>query len=225
MTFSAIHIRADIVIDRPTVLLNWYSENVRRGPDYYFRVSPLLDSDAIEFGDLAWAVLLEGRPSSAAAQSLLRRTPIALDAVPKEPLATLNQERRALIVDAIESLLWLDGFASSLATKVLHVRRRASVPVLDNQAIFGTFMRPDWVLGNRPRSGSVRDRLSISRALEAIHGSLTDERSDRGWELLQREAHRDRSLGVTQIELFDICWWALVRADANTLRTAGVAQR
>ena len=37
-----------------------------------------------------------------------------------------------------------DGFAASVATKILHKKRPALIPILDNQAIFGAYMNPQW---------------------------------------------------------------------------------
>ena len=73
---STIALRSDITVERPIELVRWYrnTDNVRRGSDYYRHSEVCADHvDAVEFGDLAWAVLLEGRPSSAAAQNFYTR--------------------------------------------------------------------------------------------------------------------------------------------------------
>ena len=127
-----IFLRKDIRVDHPIELVRWYWKEVRRGPDYYGHPEVIIgDADAIEFGDLSWAVLLEGRPSSSAAQHLLHEAPISVEHISTEPLSELDFDQRADIGNIIFTMTKLNGFGTSLATKVLHVKRRRSVPVMD----------------------------------------------------------------------------------------------
>jgi hypothetical protein len=54
------------------------------------------------------------------------------------------------------------GFAASVATKVL--QRPALIPILDNEAIFGAYMRPTWP----ERRASMDSIYSPSRIREAL---------------------------------------------------------
>src|SRR5690554_2031906 len=74
--------------------------------------------------------------------------------VPKRPLHTLDDNELDQIVEHICSLMRLEGFRASLATKVLHPKRHQSVPVLDNSAFFGTWANPKWNVGEPRKSRS-----------------------------------------------------------------------
>ena len=59
------------------------------------------------------------------------------------------------------------GFAASVATKVLHKKRPDLIPILDNQAIFGAYMNPEWPQ-KRAREDSIKDLGRICSALDWI---------------------------------------------------------
>jgi formate dehydrogenase maturation protein FdhE len=48
-----------------------------------------------------------------------------------------------------------EGFAASVATKVLHKKRPKLIPILDNEAIFGAYMNLKWP----EKAGINRQRL------------------------------------------------------------------
>lgn len=219
---SRIVLRDDIEVGEPLRLVEWYFKKVRRGPDYYRRSDVVVgDPDVVEFGDLAWAVLLEGQPKSLAAQSLLN-APISLKDVSSKPLAELDKDDRATVVNKIVELIELNGFGWSLATKVLHAKRRQTVPVMDNQAIFGSLMKPHWRIGGKVSHGSEKRESAIDAALNEIYERMVDRQSD--WDGLAEAAVNLAGVRLADIEVFDICWWAVLRADAETLETAGVVQ-
>jgi hypothetical protein len=94
---------------------------------------------------------------------------------------------------------------ASLATKTLHKKRPALIPILDNQAIFGAYMNPDW-----PRKRSLADTIKavarIKEALDWITEDLTRPENTVTWPELQA-IEPDRS----RIELFDMIWWMYFR--------------
>ena len=97
------------------------------------------------------------------------------------------------------------GFAASVATKVLHKKRPGLIPVLDNQAIFGAYMNPNWP-AQLARSDSVKDGEQILRALNLISYDLNREENRLAWdELRVIEPQR------TTLQLFDSVWWMYFR--------------
>jgi hypothetical protein len=187
-------------------LLEQYRQQVRRGPTYYGCRSNT-DPERVTVEDLGLAVLLEGRPSSRAAQTLVE-APVDLSGVVPDPLHETTAADRAAVVDAVMELVGSSGsgFASSLATKVLHKKRPATIPVLDNSAIYATLCSDTWERGQVPRGQSVRARSRIADALERVHGVVSDPANRASWETLERAWP-----SYTRIELFDMAWWAYVR--------------
>ena len=94
---------------------------------------------------------------------------------------------------------------ASLATKTLHKKRPALIPVLDNQAIFGAYMNPLWP-EKRSLADSVKAVPRIKEALDWITEDLTRPENESVWPQLQAiEPTRSR------IELFDMIWWMYFR--------------
>jgi Family of unknown function (DUF6308) len=97
------------------------------------------------------------------------------------------------------------GFAASVATKVLHKKRSNLIPILDNQAIFGAYMNPNWPK-QLARTDSVKGGEQILQALNLIVNDLNREENRLSWNALQAiEPTR------TMIELFDSVWWMYFR--------------
>jgi hypothetical protein len=87
------------------------------------------------------------------------------------------------------------GIGVSVATKLLHKKRPALLPILDAEAIFRSYLQdrdPDW----RTCGPSVR------RALERIQVDLRAKSNASGWSALEASWP-----WLTRIELFDIVWW------------------
>ena len=91
----------------------------------------------------------------------------------------------------------------------------ALVPILDNQAIFGSYMTDTWP-HKRSSQESVESESRIRDALERIAVDLTREENREVWPILhEREPRRSR------IELFDMVWWSYFRSiedPSGTLR-------
>lgn len=187
------------------VLLDYYEEEVRHGPAYY-RHQPTTDPNTVTLEDLGAAVLLEGQPRSRAARTLVD-APLDLRDVPDRALHETTAEERDRITDVILQLVGQrgSGFGSSLATKVLHKKRPATIPILDNQAVFATLCSDQWQPGTLPRGKTARSRAAIAGALATIHGVVTDPRNINVWSELE-----DRT-PFTRVEVFDMVWWAFVR--------------
>lgn len=203
-------------VAEPDALIRWYDASVRYGPTYY-RVASATPRDVVGLEDLGHAVLFAGRPSALAARSLVEH-PVNISLVPEQPLSELDAHGVARVVDAVMDLVAMPGFGSAVATKVLHKKRPASVPVLDNKAIFGTYMIRTWRRGRDAwprRSVPVKDRKQIAAAVTAIAADVVAEENTAGWNALETAFP-----SLTRIELFDKLWWALVHsAQSSTLAT------
>ena len=89
-----------------------------------------------------------------------------LSRFPGKPLELSTPAERRFLAEQIAIMTEWDGFGASLATKVLHKKRPALIPVMDNQAIFGAYMNPDWPQ-QPPGSDTVKD-------LDHRHGARVD---------------------------------------------------
>jgi hypothetical protein len=93
----------------------------------------------------------------------------------------------------------------SVATKILHKKCPATIPILDNQAIFGAYMNPAWP--EQPsRQDSVYAVNRIRQALDWLYIDLTAERNACAWVELA-----DLAPKRTRVELFDMVWWSYFR--------------
>jgi hypothetical protein len=198
-----LHLTETVQVCDAHNFVRWYLKNVRRGPDYYRPRETETDVNELHFGDLAWAVLLEGQPRSLAAQSLLRVVPYDISGIPIAPLQELGSNDLASIADVIVQLInRTDKIAAALATKMIHPKRRATVPVCDNKAIFWSFLRRGWRPGEKLRSR----KGTVLEALEAVHHCLARPESQEAWATLHTAYP-----SYQRVELFDMAWWTLLQ--------------
>jgi hypothetical protein len=130
---------------------------------------------------------------------------LALASLVDRPLEETSTEQRQAVADLVAEMAHWKGFAASVATKILHKKRPALIPILDNQAIFGAYMNPAWP-DTPSRADSIYDRRRIREALDWIHEDLTRAENQSVWQALhQIEPGRSR------IELFDMVRWTHFR--------------
>src|SRR5919201_822102 len=104
------------------------------------------------------------------------------------------------VAELVAALARWSGFGISTATKVLHKKRPALIPILDNQAIFGAYLDERWP-GHPSSQESVYSTQLVGAALD-----LTRPENEHSWDCLARlEPSRSR------IELFDMVWWMYFR--------------
>jgi Family of unknown function (DUF6308) len=97
------------------------------------------------------------------------------------------------------------GILASVATKTLHKKRPALIPVLDNRAIFDAYLDPRWPGLHTRGEGTGRvDRTK--GALDSIAYDLVRPENAAVWPRLH-ELQPERS----RIELFDMVWWMYFR--------------
>ena len=197
LTFGSERL-ARVVDNAPTLLIAYRDDS---GADY-LDFEPSTPADMLVPEDLAVTILINSRVGPSAFQAVQHRGhELDFASLPAVPLEESSDTDRDRIAEIIAQIAEWPGFAASVATKVLHKKRPATVPILDNQAIFGAYMNADWP--NRPSAtDSVYGRNRIREALEWIRTDLTAPVNRDAWaELQQLEPAR------TRVELFDMVWW------------------
>ena len=195
--------RLDRVVGDAAELLISYRGDT--GADY-LDFTPFTPANVLVPEDLAVTILVNSRVGPPAFLAVLEHgQELDVGSVTMTPLEETSTEERGQIASLIATMAEWPGFAASVATKVLHKKRPATIPILDNQAIFGAYMNDRW-----PRQRSSADSVYLSsrvlEALEWIHKDLTRIENKTAWrELATVEPTR------TRIELFDSVWWMYFR--------------
>ena len=179
----------------------------------YLDYQPITPPDEIVPEDIAVTLLINSQVGWRAFHSLQEhgRT-IDLSHFPEKPLEETSPEERRQIASVIATMAQLPGFAASVATKVLHKKRPDLIPVLDNQAIFGAYMNPDWP--QKPaRAESIKRQDWICNSLDWITFDLNRPENNSVWGSLHSiESARSR------IQLFDSVWWMYFRTIQPVVR-------
>lgn len=168
----------------------------------YLDWRPSTDPNRLMPEDLAVTILINSRIGPAAFKSVQDHGPeLELAQLPDIRLEETSARRRDQVAHLIAQVAQWDGFAASVATKVLHKKRSRLIPILDNQVIFGAYMNPQWP-EKRSATDSVYAETRIREALEWIWTDLTRVEDTNAWAALSAiEPARSR------IELFDMVWW------------------
>lgn len=187
-------------------LLRDWREKERDWGQLYLEHEPITPRDRLLVEDLAVTMLINSRVAAHAAMSVCRNgTALDLGSLPEKALEETTNEDREFVASVIGTMTSWPWVGASLATKTLHKKRPALIPVLDNQAIFGAYMNPHW-----PEKRSLADTIkAVARTKEAldwITEDLTRPENTATWpELQAMEPDRFR------IELFDMIWWMYFR--------------
>jgi hypothetical protein len=168
----------------------------------YLDWRPSTDPDRLMPEDLAVTILINSRVGPAAFKSAQDHgAELDLATLPDIPLKETTADVRGQVARLIAEVAGWDGFAASVATKVLHKKRPLLVPIMDNQAIFGAYMNPRWP-EQRSTMDSVYAEARIRAALEWIWTDLTRPENNDAWTALS-----DMEPTRSRIELFDMVWW------------------
>ena len=173
---------------------------------FYLDYQPITPPDVIVPEDIAVTLLLNSRVGWKAFHSLQEHSKtIDLSCLPLKNLEETSPDERRQIASVIATMAQLSGFAASVDTKVLHKKRPDLIPILDNQAIFGAYMNPDWP--QKPaRTNSIKSLDWIFNALDWIAFDLNRPENASVWiNLHSIEPTRSR------IQLFDSVWWMYFR--------------
>ena len=185
----------DRIVTNADELLLQYRQDT--GCDY-LDYKPITPGDRVLPEDLAVTLLVNSHAGYLAFQSIQQHgAEIDLAVLPAVPLEQTSENERSHVAEVIAKVASWPGIAASTATKVLHKKRPDLIPILDNQAIFGAYMKPE-----RPSPGRVRDRDLIQKALDWITIDLCRPENQSAWLILQ-EIEPTR----TRIQLFDCVWW------------------
>lgn len=180
----------------------------------YLDYQPITSLDEIFPEDIAVTLLVNSQVGWRAFQSLQEHgKTIDLSRLPEKPLEETSPEERKEISSLIAEMAQLPGFAASVATKVLHKKRPYLIPILDNQAIFGAYMKPNWPQ-NPALSDSIKSQDLIYKALDWIAFDLNRPENTSVWGTLHTiEPARSR------IQLFDSIWWMYFRTIQPVMRS------
>lgn len=172
----------------------------------YLDYEPATSSDALVPDDLAVTILINSRVKGSAFKSIQDfGASLPLASVPRTPLEDSTPALRQQVAELTAELASWSGFAASVATKILHKKRPATIPILDNQAIFGAYMNPSWPQ-EPARQDSIYAVSRIREGIDWIHADLTAEANTATWAHLHRLAS-----SRTRVELFDMVWWSYFR--------------
>ena len=189
------------VSDVEKLLVEWH-EKERDWGDLYLDYRPVTTPDRLQVEDLAVTMLINSRVVGQAAASFARHAgSVDLSTLPDKALEETTVAERQSVAGLIATLTSWPWIGASVATKTLHKKRPRLIPVLDNMAIFGAYMYPDWP-EQRALADSVKAEARIAEALDWITHDLTRSENRATWAaLLTHEPRRSR------IELFDMVWW------------------
>jgi Family of unknown function (DUF6308) len=198
--------RLDRCVPGSDVLLRAWHEQERDLGQLHLEHRSVTPPDRLLVEDLAVTMLLNSRVAARAATSAFRHgATVNLGSLPVKALEDTTNEERHAVARMIGHIARWPGFGASLATKTLHKKRPALIPVLDNQAVFGAYMNPQWP-GKPSSKETIKDVPRIREALDWIAHDLVRPQNESAWPCLQA-----MEPGRTRIELFDMIWWMYFR--------------
>jgi Family of unknown function (DUF6308) len=172
----------------------------------YLHHAPCTPPDQLVLEDLGPTILINARFGTTAAMSLVQHAAdLDLKTLPACALESSSDDERQRVAELVATVARWSGFGTSTATKALHKKRPALIPILDNQAIFGAYLDPRWP-GRPSGQESVYGVELVRAALNRIVVDLTRPENQRAWERLARFEP-----GCSRIELFDMVWWMYFR--------------
>lgn len=158
-----------VLEDAEHLLVQYRTDDGLRYLDY----QPSTDPNQLMPEDLAVTILINSRVGPSAFKSVQDKgSALSLEKLPMGPLEDSTSLERDQVADIISEMAGWNGFAASVATKILHKKRPRLIPILDNEAIFGAYMNPRWP-EQRASQESVYARNRIREALEWIRTDLT----------------------------------------------------
>jgi uncharacterized protein DUF6308 len=197
-------------LDRPVadverLLRDWRQKEADWG-QLYLDYKPVTRADRVLVEDLAVTMLINSRVAAQAATSVYRSAgTLDLSVLPVVSLEKTTSKQRQVVAEVIGTMTSWPWVGASLATKTLHKKRPALIPVLDNQAIFGAYMNPLWP-EKRSLAETIKAVPRIKEALDWIAEDITRLENEAVWPQLQAiEPERSR------IEIFDMVWWMYFR--------------
>lgn len=184
----------------------------------YLDYEPRTLADEVVPEDLAVTTLINSRFGMAAFRSMAKHgQEVQLARLPTVPLEKTTEEERETVARTIAQVAAWPGFGASTATKVLHKKRPALIPILDNQAIFGAYMYGGWP-DTPSLTETVKKQSRVREALDWIAYDLTRIENQEAWLRLHEIEPRR-----TRIQIFDSIWWMHFREEEPVPTARAVA--
>jgi hypothetical protein len=189
------------VSDVDALLRDWRIKEKDWG-QLYLEFEPATPKDRVLVEDLAATMLINSRVAAQAATSIYRYgNTLDLNVLPDKPLEETTDSERLVVAEVVGTMTGWPWIGASVATKTLHKKRPALIPILDNLAIFGAYMNPMWP-ERRALADTIKSVPRIKEALDWIAVDITRTENEYVWvQLAKLEPERSR------IELFDMVWW------------------
>jgi hypothetical protein len=189
------------VADVESLLRDWRVKEMDFGQPYLEHESAT-SRDHVFVEDLAVTMLINSRVDARQAIGVFRNgSTLDLSELPDKTLGETTNAERQTLAELIGVMTTWPGIGASVATKTLHKKRPALIPILDNMAIFGAYMYRLW-----PEKAALAETIKtvsrIKEALDWIAVDVTRPENEAAWARLH-EIEPDRS----RIELFDMVWW------------------
>jgi hypothetical protein len=189
------------VADVESLVRDWRVKEKDFG-QLYLEYEPVTPRDQVVIEDLAVTMLVNSRVEARQAMGFFRNcASLDLSGLPEKRLGATSDAERADVASLIGVMTSWPGVGASVATKTLHKKRPALIPILDNMAIFGAYMNPLWP-EQRAKEDTVKAVPRIKEALDWVAFDVSRPENDETFGRLQ-EVEPER----TRIELFDIVWW------------------
>lgn len=196
-------------VPNPHQLAEYYMSCQREtGADYYRYPASLL-GESLGLADFALLVPMNAQPHGIAFRTFVDHLALidaSLTQVPTE-ISLHDDSCDDAVLDLLADLIEVttsvgtsthtSWIGVSIATKLLHKRRPALLPILDEQAIFQGYLGRS----SAPEAGS-KSRKAVLDALSKMRGDLQLDENQDGWIGLEQ-----RWPMLTRIELFDLIWW------------------
>jgi len=184
------------------VLLRDWREKERDWGQLYLEYKPTTPRDRLLVEDLAVTMLINSRVAAQAATSVYRHgATVELRSLPEKALGETTDSERQVVAEVVSAMASWPWLGASTASKTLHKKRPALIPILDNMAIFGGYMNELWP-EKRALADTVKAVSRIKEALDWIAVDVTRPENEAVWARLE-EIEPTRS----RIELFDMVWW------------------
>lgn len=156
----------------------------------YLDYVPTTSPDRLVPEDLAVTLLMNSYATGATFLSIQENAAAIEERLARLPGTALEEsspELRERVVELVSVVARWPYVKVPVATKLLHKKRPALIPVLDNRAIFGALLWPAWEPPEREsRADSVdgSDVARIAAALDAIYRDLVRPENESTWEVL-----------------------------------------
>jgi Family of unknown function (DUF6308) len=183
-------------------LLREWRQKERDFGQLYLEYRPVTPPDRLVLEDLAVTMLVNSRVEARQAMGFFRNCgSLDLSHLPAQPLGKTSDSQRQEVADLLGAMTGWPGVGASVATKTLHKKRPALVPILDNMAIFGAYMNQDWPT-RAAKADTIKAVPRMKEALDWIALDVSREENEAVWRQLEAlEPER------TRIEIFDMVWW------------------